>query len=96
MPNKARNHIDMLQICCGICGPKKKRGLLRKITEHILKQIKCIDGYKDYNLSDDRNIIKLSTSGLEATVQINPSTSKINRHIKTETLDQIRTLGARF
>ena len=54
MPNKARNHIDMLQICCGICGPKKKRGLLRKITEHILKQIKCIDGYKDYNLSDDR------------------------------------------
>ena len=54
MPNKARNHVDMLQICCGICGIKKKQGLLRKITEHILMQIKCIDGYKDYNLSDDR------------------------------------------
>ena len=54
MPNKAKKHADMLQICCGICGQKKKQGLLRKITNHILMQIKCIDGYRDYNLFDDR------------------------------------------
>lgn len=54
MPYKARKHADMLLVCCGICGHKKKQGLLRKITDHTLMQIKCIDGYKDYNLSDDR------------------------------------------
>ena len=54
MPNYARKHVDMLHICCGICGQKKTQGQLRKITDHILMQIKCIDGYRDYNLSDDR------------------------------------------
>ena len=54
MPNKAKEHVHMLQIYCGICGQKKTQKQLRKLTNHILMQIKCIDGYREYSLSDDR------------------------------------------
>ena len=54
MPNEARKHVDMLQICCGVCGWKKAPNQLRKITDNILMQMKCIDGYLDYDLHDDR------------------------------------------
>ena len=52
MPNTARTHLDMLQICCSICGEKKKTNKLRPISEYVLIQIKSIDGYKDYDLND--------------------------------------------
>ena len=42
MPNTARTHTDMLQLCCGICGKKKKPSCLRTITENILTKIKSI------------------------------------------------------
>ena len=54
MPNKAKEHVHMLQICCGICGQKKTQKQLRKLTNHILMQIKCIDGYRKYSRSNDR------------------------------------------
>ena len=54
MPNQARTHLDMLQLCCGICGEKKNPKILSHITEYILNQIKAIDGYQNYDLKDDR------------------------------------------
>ena len=54
MPHHARTHIDMLQVCCGICGIKKKPYQLKKITYNILIKLKSIDGYSDYDLNDDR------------------------------------------
>ena len=54
MPNQAKTHLDMLQLCCGICGEKKNPKILSPITEYILNQIKAIDGYQNYDLNDDR------------------------------------------
>ena len=54
MPNQARNHKDMLQICCGICGIKKDPSQVKPITTHILERIKSIPNYKNYDLLDDR------------------------------------------
>ena len=54
MPNKARDHRDMLDLCCGICGIKKNPKCLKTINDVILQRIKLIDGYADYNINDDR------------------------------------------
>ena len=54
MPDPPRTHIDMLQICCGVCGKRKNAHCLRKITDNILSKIKSIQGYEDYNLCDER------------------------------------------
>ena len=54
MPKHAKTHKDMLKCCCGICGLQKKSNQLRKITNLILERIKTIDGYKDYDINDDR------------------------------------------
>ena len=47
MPNKPKEHVYMLQICCGIFSQKKTQKQLRKLTNHILMKIKCIDEYRD-------------------------------------------------
>lgn len=54
MPNYARTHTDMLQLCCGICGKKKNPCTLRTITSNILIKIRYIEGYQDYDLGNDR------------------------------------------
>ena len=54
MPTTVRTHLDMLQLCCGICGKKKNPKLLRPISESVLIQIKSIDGYQAYDLNDNR------------------------------------------
>ena len=46
--------MDMLQICCGICGIKKKPDQLRKISDLTLERIKTIEGYEEYDINDDR------------------------------------------
>ena len=45
-PTSARTHFDMLEVCCGVCGQKKKPTQLRKITENILSNIKLIHEYE--------------------------------------------------
>lgn len=52
--NKKRTHNDMLHLCCGICGIKKKPEQLRKITDNVLSKIKKMEGYENYNLQDER------------------------------------------
>ena len=54
MPNTHKSHLDMLQLCCGICGLKKNQQQLRLMSECVLIHIKSIDGYKDYDINDDR------------------------------------------
>ena len=54
MPYTARTHIDMLQLCCGICGKKKGPSYLRTITDNILTKIRFIMRYEEYDLESDR------------------------------------------
>ena len=51
---RARDHHDMLNICCGICGFKKQPSKLRKITDGVLTQIKAVPDYAEYDLIDPR------------------------------------------
>ena len=62
MPNTARTHTDMLQLCCGICGKKKKPSCLRTITDNILTKIRFIKGYEEYDLGNDRYPKKICNS----------------------------------
>ena len=50
----ARTHLDMLIICCGICGEKKRKKVLKKISENDIAKIRQINGYENYGLLDDR------------------------------------------
>ena len=50
----ARTHLDMLIICCGICGKKKRKKVLKKISENDIAKIRQINGYENYGLLDDR------------------------------------------
>ena len=80
MPNKARNHLDMLQICCGICGQKKNLQNLTPISDKVLSQIKSIDGYKNYDINDDRYpkmICEIHRRAVRERVQ-NPNKSSYN------------------
>ena len=54
MSQHKHTHTDMLQLCCGICGRKRKPPQLRKITDNILAKMKSIEGYSEYDLADDR------------------------------------------
>ena len=54
MPTTARTHADMLQLCCGICGKKKKPSCLRTITDNILTKIRFIKGYEEYDLGNEK------------------------------------------
>ena len=56
MPHHARTDRDMLQNCCGFCGIKKKSEQLREISDLILKKIKSLEGYDDYDINDDRYV----------------------------------------
>ena len=49
-----RTHLDMLQLCCGVCGVKKKPEQLHKITPNLLSKLHQMNGYADYDLEDDR------------------------------------------
>ena len=62
MPNAERIHIDMLQLCCGICGKKKNPSYLRTITDNILTKIRFIKGYGEYDLGNDRYPKKICKS----------------------------------
>ena len=62
MPTTAKTHIDMLQLCCGICGKKKNPSYLRTITENILTKIRFIKGYEEYDLGNDRYPKKICNS----------------------------------
>ena len=53
MPKHARNHHDMLQLCCGVCSVKKKLEL-HKTTPNLLSKLHQMNGYADYDLEDDR------------------------------------------
>ena len=52
--HERRDHTAMLNLCCGICGIKRKSHQIRKITDQILTKIKSTPGYKDYNLNDPK------------------------------------------
>ena len=54
MSQHKHTHTDMLQLCCGICGRKRKPPQLSKITDNILAKMKSIEGYSEYDLADDR------------------------------------------
>ena len=62
MPNAERTHIDMLQLCCGICGKKTNPRYLRTITDNILTKIRFIKGYEEYDLGNDRYPKKICNS----------------------------------
>ena len=48
----SRDHHDMLQICCDICGVKKNPQLVTKIS--FLEKIKSFLGDANYDITDKR------------------------------------------
>ena len=48
----ARNHNDMLQICCDICGVKKNPQQVTKII--FLEKTKSFSGDANYDITDKR------------------------------------------
>ena len=54
MHSTARNHNDMLQICCRICGVKKNPQQVTKITPVFLVKIKSFSGYANYDITDKK------------------------------------------
>ena len=66
MSRDKRTHLDMLEICCEICGIRKKAEQLRKITPLILSKIQNLNGYSDYNLDDERYPKKICNAHMNA------------------------------